>query len=1630
MNKNYVLIVITFLCAFLSAFGQVSDLIISEYAEGSGNNKYIEVYNGTGAAVDLSDYELWRIANGGFWSEFTLSLSGTLADGATYVVANPSANPTILAAADLTDIWCQHSGDDAVGLAKDIAGTFTLIDAVGEDGPDPGAGWNVAGVTNGTANHTLTRKTDTCSPNTNWTTSAGTTVANSEWVVLANDIWTDIGTHTSVCTDTYVRFVNTASTITEDGVFIDICVSILNPSGSTATTVDIILNGSSSATNGTDYDDGAGVPAAISFPQTLTFPAGSSANQCLTIYISNDDIIYEGDETVVLDLNNPTGGTSASLTSNAQHVLTILDNETPVIADVLITEIMYNTAGLDDEWIEICNTTGVPQVLNGYSIEVDGFTEFTFPLTGASIAPGDCITIALGNDGDAEFNDGSGSLAGGYCPFVPDYSNGSGPGTLSNSSGTIEIIASDATTVVDTVDYSATDGGNGNGSSLHFNPNASDNSDTGTDWHEVAVGGSAGTNVLISPCDTPAADINITRNTFSTIPSGSNANIGYNTIFAATPINSSTAAKTYYIINEGNLDLTITSISLDTGTNFSLQNLPSLPLTISQTDPPVSFEVVFNPLSPIGTKTDTVRIENTDPDASEDPYTFDVQGEAVCAATAISILPTSGPENTVITVTGTDLLTATATFNGLPASAINNISSTEMEVTVPSGAVSGTLEILDDSGCPATAPFTVIDNQIASCDGASLLSELFISEVTDATYGSLTYIELYNPTASDIDLSSYEIRIYANGSNGTQIPNASTNPAPAVQQLSGTILAGQTFVLTTGTTPPLDDYLCSVPGGDGSYGDQTSNTLAGVNITSGGHDFIGLYATSSSVTDPPIDAFGGFADDDWMNSLSTPITGTRGFNFRRLNTATPLPNATFNENQWTIIDWTGSGSSTCVSTNDYSEIGSYDFSTGTPPIITDQPDPVAPTCNLTASFSLTATEGYSGGLSLAYQWFVYVPGVDGWSPLSNNATYSGVNTDTLNVLNTIGIYNHQYYCQVRENTNTCYTASHAVRITTPSTTWVSPGTWDNGAPDINTITVLDYNYDTFVSGSFSACQLFVNASATLTISNNTFVEVDTDLIVDGNVIVRPYASFVQIDDLGLVTGDVLSTRNKIVVEKRTAVLNSADEYAYWSSPVSGETIGNGLNESGTTRRFLFNAENFLDSEIEVMNNNSTNSGQDDIDDNGDDWQQVSNASTVMAPGVGYAATHSIVGYTGPGNQYLYTFEGPFNNGVYNVPVYRNDAETNDNNWNFIGNPYPSAISFANFMAQNLYSGTNTSGALEGAIYLWSHETNAAVDANGNEVYNYAQSDYATINGSGGVAGGDMVIPNSFIPSGQGFFVSMSDNTTPTTVVSGTFRTADVVFNNSMRALDNNDLFFRNSSITLANKLRINLTSDNGVFNQILVAYIDGATDSNDGKYYDAPRNLSTGANSILYSIIEDSIEKFAIQGKSTGSLNLDEVIPLGFYTSITEATIYTLSIADLEGDFMNSNTIYVKDRLLNTIHNLTENDYNFTSETGDFKNRFEIVFQSDALSIGENTISSNQLTIIELQDGSVKFSVGNALTINKIEIIDLLGRTLYNLKGTRSTELFELHNLSQTAYIAKVTLSNGQTIIKRAIKRH
>ena len=72
-----------------------NDLFISEYSEGSSYNKYIEIFNGTGKHINLSEYSVKLFNNGASTPQYELALSGVLNDGETYVIYNGAANTTI-----------------------------------------------------------------------------------------------------------------------------------------------------------------------------------------------------------------------------------------------------------------------------------------------------------------------------------------------------------------------------------------------------------------------------------------------------------------------------------------------------------------------------------------------------------------------------------------------------------------------------------------------------------------------------------------------------------------------------------------------------------------------------------------------------------------------------------------------------------------------------------------------------------------------------------------------------------------------------------------------------------------------------------------------------------------------------------------------------------------------------------------------------------------------------------------------------------------------------------------------------------------------------------------------------------------------------------------------------------------------------------------------------------------------------------------------------------------------------------------------------------------------------------------------------------------------------------------------
>lgn len=1049
------------------------------------------------------------------------------------------------------------------------------------------------------------------------------------------------------------------------------------------------------------------------------------------------------------------------------------------------------------------------------------------------------------------------------------------------------------------------------------------------------------------------------------------------TLFAAQFIGAS-QSKSYRIQNLGNVDLTISNVDI-TGANpedFTITIIPNSPIRPGEFS---LLEIEFSPLE-VGPRNAIVSISNND--SAKNPYTFAIRGTGNCMTSNSTLSPTYGPPGTVVTLTGTDFSTSTTgSMNGIlmPTTFIN---ATTIEVTIPENAASGNIVVTNSIGCTSITPFTVFNNQMGGCEGVSSLSDLFISEITDATLGGLSYIEIYNGTGSTVNLAEYSIGIFSNG-NATA---TSTIPLNSSYNLEN----NNTYVLAVGVTSnPTATNVCPQDGGNGQLANQTSG-VSGINKTDNGHDVIRLLKSGGIV----VDQFGVYMDSNWMDA--TIITGDRGFNFRRLNTSSTLPNPNFDLNDWNIIDWVGSGLGSC-STNDYSDIGLYDYSGGDPPKISIQPVALSYDCAITATFTVLATEGIEGGNPLTYQWFYNAPNSPDWVEIApSDSNYSDQQSNSLHIINTVGFDGYQYYVQVRENTVTCHTASNAVQLKTNVTTW-NGTSWHPTLPDGNTAVILNGNYTTSaITDSFTACNLMINLGYSLNITDGYFVEIINDVIVNGNLTIQTKGALAQRGDGPDAGTFAIVDTGTSEANKTTAIKKNWYDYTFWSSPVTNATVESTLGFAPSSRRFYFDAANYED-----LNN-------DEVDDNNDAWQL---ASGPMIPGVGYISSSSNSG-SFPREDHI-IFNGAFTTGNISVAIHTNNIPT-DNDWNFIGNPYPSAIDFSMVYDDN-------SEVIWGVAYLWSHASLLLEENPGPDRYNFSTDDYAIITaGSGAIAGGSGIIPSGNIPSGQGFFVI------------GKANGGILTFKNSMRMADpsSNLQFFRPENIEVPNRLWINLTSDNGVFNQVLVAYVDGATNGVDDIMCDSERNLSSNPGANLYTQISGSPKQFAIQGKAIPSLNTDEEIRLGFNTTITQPTLYKLSIANLQGKFLNENTVYLKDHLLNIQHNLSASDYNFTSIPGHFDKRFTVGFKQQALSINDFNSDENRLTIVELSDGRVQFKVNNGYNITSIEIMDVLGRKLYNLKGNSATEIYDLKTLGYQTYIAKVKLSNGQIISKRAIKSH
>lgn len=316
MNRkiNKIFSVMTILALMLmalpmqSALAAPTELFFSEYIEGSSNNKALEIYNGTGAAINLTTggYNVQMFFNGSSTAGLTINLVGTVADGDVFVVAQSSAAAAILAQADQTNAAGWFNGDDAVVLRK---GTV-IVDSLGQIGVDPGTEWGTGLVS--TADNTLNRKSSICAGDPNGSDTFDPSV---EWDGSAIDTFGGLGTHTATCDTTPSLSVNDVSAEEGDAgtTSFDFTVSLSGAAGSGGVTFDI-ATADDTANAGSDY-----VANSLT---GQTIPEGEST---YTFSVTvNGDTTEETDETFFVNVTNVVG---ANL-GDVQGLGTIVNDDT------------------------------------------------------------------------------------------------------------------------------------------------------------------------------------------------------------------------------------------------------------------------------------------------------------------------------------------------------------------------------------------------------------------------------------------------------------------------------------------------------------------------------------------------------------------------------------------------------------------------------------------------------------------------------------------------------------------------------------------------------------------------------------------------------------------------------------------------------------------------------------------------------------------------------------------------------------------------------------------------------------------------------------------------------------------------------------------------------------------------------------------------------------------------------------------------------------------------------------------------------------------------------------------------------------------------------------------------------
>ncbi|MBI6118007.1 T9SS type A sorting domain-containing protein [Salegentibacter maritimus] len=399
----------------------------------------------------------------------------------------------------------------------------------------------------------------------------------------------------------------------------------------------------------------------------------------------------------------------------------------------------------------------------------------------------------------------------------------------------------------------------------------------------------------------------------------------------------------------------------------------------------------------------------------------------------------------------------------------------------------------------------------------------------------------------------------------------------------------------------------------------------------------------------------------------------------------------------------------------------------------------------------------------------------------------------------------------------------------------------------------------------------------------------------------------------------------------------------------------------------------------------------------------------------------------------YIFRGLPNNG----PVGGVSIGANQNR--LIGNPYPSALDAKQFILDNLDknvvpNATNTKNIFNGALYFWDHFG----DENTHILREYIGG-YATINLSGAVQSASSVDerinndgsvgnkkPGQFVPVSQGFFINTVLD--PAIANGITISGGTINYNNGQRAfvteIDPKDSQFlkpiyptkEKNKLTKKDtryKIRLNFLSPLGYQRQVLVT-ADANTTNGFDLGYDAL--LIDDIPEDMYWLIQDN--EFVIQ--AVPNFNIDQVLPLGL--KIKKEGEFSIEIGELE-NYPDSQSVFLKDKLSDSIHDLRTGAYLASSTPGIFKDRLEIIFKGkeDSENPSNPSITTNLDFGYNHNTRELKIYNPDLIDISEVLLFDLRGKLIQGFKNipNEKQHTITIKPMHSSIYIVKLVTENG-----------